>query len=437
MTKKEYFKIISWFALWRLGLFLVAFLAKHFLAYQPSFPYADVLLQNSQLPSWLYSFANFDGVHYLTIASKGYVGTGLIQAFFPLYPLLIAKLNFFGIQPLLMALIISNLFSLLMFFVFYALVKKTKSQPFAEKALLLLMIFPSSFFFGASYNESLFIFLILGIFYLAREKKWLLTGLLAFLASATRVVGALASIIIFLEAWQAYGKDLIHRWHKYKMVYLAGFLSVAGLLAYMLYLAINFNNPLYFLQVQSGFGAGRQSSFIIFPQVIWRYLKILATARPFDFKYYSYLQDLVLSLGALSILLYQLWRWFKNYQLQKKTSLLLKPHQSGLKHLEQNTAPLSLIIFSLAVFFVPTLTGTLSSMPRYILPCISIFYFLANLPIWQIEEGIGGRNLDKKNLQNLGKSKIAVLHWQIIYFLISISLLIINTALFVQGYWVG
>jgi len=52
------------------------------------FPYVDEVLKNSDLPAWMHQFGNFDGVHYVRIASAGYEYQ-FTQAFFPLYPLLI------------------------------------------------------------------------------------------------------------------------------------------------------------------------------------------------------------------------------------------------------------------------------------------------------------------------------------------------------------
>ncbi|PIR61011.1 MAG: hypothetical protein COU68_01660, partial [Candidatus Pacebacteria bacterium CG10_big_fil_rev_8_21_14_0_10_45_6] len=82
MDKSLLKKILVLVLVWRIGLFVVSLIAPAFISYEPSFPYAYDLLAKLGLPQWLYSWANFDGVHYLTIMRMGYVGTGLIQAFF-------------------------------------------------------------------------------------------------------------------------------------------------------------------------------------------------------------------------------------------------------------------------------------------------------------------------------------------------------------------
>src|SRR4030067_1829867 len=98
------------FLIWRLILFFFAQLGSLILPFQPRFPYADIFLLPSRLPSFIWSFANLDGVHYLTIAQRGY-SAQFTQVFFPLYPLILAlfqKILFF-LNPLATALTVSNL----------------------------------------------------------------------------------------------------------------------------------------------------------------------------------------------------------------------------------------------------------------------------------------------------------------------------------------
>jgi len=403
LSKKELKTITGFFLIWRFLLFLVAFLAPNFLAYRPSFPYAQTLSQY-KVPAWIYSFANFDGIHYLTIAQKGYFGTGLIQAFFPFYSILIKILTIFSQNYLISSLLISNIFAYLFILAFYSLVKQefkdkvnrearegALGQKIAKLSLIVLLSFPTSFYLGASYSESLFLFLTISSLLLIKKENWLLASVFAALASATRLVGIFLFPLLLVELWQAKTSkkdknylELTQKFiKKYWHLILTTLISTLGLVGYMLYLKIRFDDPLYFLHVQSEFGAGRQESIILYPQVIYRYIKILLTARPFDFKYFSYVQDFISSTIFLLILLF-------SYKKVKS----------------------SYLVFSLLAFFLPTLTGTFSSMPRYILVCFPIFIYLARF---------------------FTKRKLA---WYL-YLTISTILLIINTMLFVQGYWVA
>lgn len=89
------------FLLWVVIIFQVLvffnfFLASKYLYHQRQFAYGSLY----QGPKWLWSRANFDGIHYLDIAQKGY---GIYQqAFFPFYPQLVRVLgNIFAGQYLL------------------------------------------------------------------------------------------------------------------------------------------------------------------------------------------------------------------------------------------------------------------------------------------------------------------------------------------------
>jgi len=82
-------------------LLTVAFLSARLIPYAGNFPYRDLLISYN-LSQVLYSWANFDGAHYINIARDGY--HQFDQAFFPLYPLMIRALggsSFCGIVSIL------------------------------------------------------------------------------------------------------------------------------------------------------------------------------------------------------------------------------------------------------------------------------------------------------------------------------------------------
>lgn len=385
--------------IWRVILFVVSGLAGFVLAYRPSFPYAEVLLLNRQLPAWLASWGNFDGVHYITIVEKGYLGTGLIQAFFPLYPLLTWAATLTSLDTLLSGLLVSHLAFGLFLVVLYRYTAATFTAKQANWTIAALLLFPTAFFFGSMYTESLFMLLVIGSLWAGQKKQWLLASCLAALASATRLVGIFLLPALVLELFQSYlathhpkktflslvtnGSFWVTFFRHEAKALLTICLSCAGLLAYMVYLHIVFHDPLYFYHVQSEFGSGRQESLVLLPQVLWRYLKILLTYRPFDFKYYAYVQELIATIfGYLVVLLAaKKVRW-------------------------------SFTFFSLLALTLPTLTGTLSSMPRYILAALPLFWFIS----YHLSSG----------------SKVAKM-----WLIASALLLVVNTLLFIQGYWVA
>jgi Gpi18-like mannosyltransferase len=192
-------KILIYFLAWQILMFALVKLADVVLPYQPSFPYFEELV-NSGLSKWLYSRANFDGVHYLGIAKNGYLGTYLIQAFFPVYPFLIKILSLVIHSDILSGLIISNLSLLGCLYFGYKLANHYFNERTANHWLLLLLTFPTSFFLGAVYTESLFLLLILAGWWYHTQKKNLISGLLIGLSSGVRLVG-LMMILAFCLEW--------------------------------------------------------------------------------------------------------------------------------------------------------------------------------------------------------------------------------------------
>lgn len=400
LRSREIVSVVALFLIWRSILFGISINADNFLPYKPTFPYANEILATSAMPRWLYSWGNFDGVHYLTIAEHGYKGYGLIQAFFPIYPLLIAMSSPITSNLLVTGLLISNLSFVMVLLLFFALTKELYNGDIAWRSLLLFLVFPTSFFAGALYNESLFLMFVLAAFYAAYKKQWLVAGILAGFASATRVVGIFLVIGLIaglffsmLEKQRKSSKKsmsvqlvestqmLLREQSKVVLALSAGFV---GLLSYMLYLWISFDDPFYFLHVQSEFGAGREEHIILLPQTIWRAIKIVLTV-PLDLRYLGYLQELVYTCLFLGVLLFSFKRRY--------------------------SIPYAWLVFSVLAILLPTATGTLTSMPRYVFVAFPFFVILA-LVEWP---------------------KYV---WYGIY-LVSAALLIFNTVLFIQGYWVA
>jgi hypothetical protein len=72
----------------------------------------------------------------------------------------------------------------------------------AERAVLLITIFPFAFFFGVVYTESLFLLLTVASFYAFRTRRWVWGGLAGAVATATRVNGILMLPALAWIAWR-------------------------------------------------------------------------------------------------------------------------------------------------------------------------------------------------------------------------------------------
>lgn len=358
--------ILLLFFNWRIYLFLIAHFAQFLIPkFKTSFVGIEVLT-GSNLPSFVWSFANFDGAHYISI-SRSLYKQDFTQAFFPLYPLTIKFFsNLFAANPVLVALIISNISFLLGLIIFFKLVSNLFSQEIALWSCVFLITFPTSFYFGAAYSEGIFFLMVISSFYLFEKGRLFEASILGLFASATRLVGIfLAPSLIKNIRLKALSPAII---------------VPIGLVAYMIYLKIEFNDPLYFLKAQKIFGQARSTNeIILLPQVFWRYIKILATTSNLPFL--NALFEFLSTIFAIVVLI-----------------------------LATKKVKIQWLIFSYLAILTPTLTGTLTSMPRYILVGFPIYIMLAHIK------------------SDLIKSIIIV---------IFIMLLSIATILFTRGYWVA
>ncbi len=288
-----------------------------------SFPYYDTDLAPFYSRFWA-TFAHFDGIHYLRIAQHGYADWGS-QAFFPLYPLLVHLLSPLSPSPLAAGLFIS--WASLIF----AIVGLRRLFPTRPHLFWLVLAFPTAFFFFTVYTESLFFALSIWFFVFLSRQKWWLAALLAGLASATRLVGVFLALSLLIELFR-HPLSMIHR--SFIVLF-----SVSGLLAYMYFLYQTTGDPLLFFHVQPIFGGGRSGGeLILLPQVIYRYAKILLTTSYDTFVFWrSFLE-----LGFLTWALSSIIKKFK-------------------------TIPLSANFYLILSVILPTLSGSLSSLPRYLL----------------------------------------------------------------------
>ena len=146
-------------------------------------------------------FATWDGAHYLLLSERGYAKGMASCAFYPLYPLLIrAAAPLFGGHHLIAGLALSNLFSLAAWVLFYWLARRRWGKRVAFWALVFLIAFPGSLFFQFVYTESLFLFLLMGLWWALEERRYGWAALCAGLLPLCRGVGAFVALPL---AWHA------------------------------------------------------------------------------------------------------------------------------------------------------------------------------------------------------------------------------------------
>ena len=328
--------ILKTFLFWRTGLFLLAFLG--FMAF--------TLIPNGALgatavgknANYWYSWAQWDGGHYLKVATGGY--TNLQQtAFFPLYPILIKVLGgvLFG-NYLLAGLLISNVSFLLFLYVLYRLWKILSKRESLD-LVFLYILYPTSFFAFSFYSEGLFLAVstLALLYFLGRRYK--VAYLLAALSAITRPFGIILVFAMFVsEVFTILKNQSSPKLLITPVIHLLIGLSFFAVYSYFLF--TKFHDPLAFLSVQSKWGRE-----IIDPvTTVLVYLGNLVTS---DQNHIFYL-ELVVFLSFFTILIL------------------------GIKKI-----PTVIWIYSILVLMFSATTGTLTGIPRYALSSVGVFILLA------------------------------------------------------------
>lgn len=145
----------------------------------------------------------WDGNWYLSIASDGYHFSTEHESnmgFFPFYPMLVKLMSYIIPNMAEAGIATANLCLLVAGFLLYRLVALDYADEKIKRAAVMFLMFsPVSFFFSSAYTESTFIMLVIGSFLAARQRLWLIAGLLGMMVSATRQVGLLLTLALLVE----------------------------------------------------------------------------------------------------------------------------------------------------------------------------------------------------------------------------------------------
>ena len=337
--------ILTSVIIWRILLFFIPFIGDFFLIFRTDYTYINLwryIAPYAPVTSvFFYPWANFDGVHYLSIAGKGYDVEG---RFFPLFPFLIHGVSFlFSPKPFdaisfFTSLFVANICFFLSLIVFYTLIRLDYTERVGKQTILTLLLFPTAFFFAAIYSESLFLLLTLLTFYFLRTKRFLWAGIAAMCVTATRVVGIAILPVIVYEYYRYYKSNPKLGKQKRIVQGLPLLLSPLGIAAYMLYSNWKWHDPLYFIHAQGMLENGRSVNSFVFPlQTLYRYIKILTINPINQYEWWIALLELVTFFFVCSML-YLAWK-------------------KGVRF--------SYLLFAIGCFLIPTLSGTFSGLPRY------------------------------------------------------------------------
>ena len=197
----------------------------------------------------------WDSNWYGRIVHSGYSWHPGVQSdvtFFPLYPLLWRIiLSLTGWPSAICAQLISNLFALGSFIIFYYWVLLAYDKNIALRALLALAIFPTSFFLISIYSESTLLILVAAAFLLAHKEKWVWAAVVAALASAARPPGIFLWPMLL---WLWYNHPKKKGDFKRGELFSLSVLPPLGLIIFSLYLWHQLGDPWLWFKGQANYG---------------------------------------------------------------------------------------------------------------------------------------------------------------------------------------
>jgi hypothetical protein len=218
---------------------------------------------NAFLGGWF----QWDAGFYLRIADVGYdnvpdAWNHRDTAFWPLFPLLLRGVRALipGGNQFVAGFLLSHAFLFGAIVLFQDIAEWAVGKERSRLAAWLLLAHPFAFFYSAGYSESCFLFFALLAFHFGQRKRWLVAGLAAACASATRAAGIGVTIglaVLYLEECNFSLKKI-----RADAAFVA--LGALGTLEYMALLKLRFNEPFAFMNSMTGQDWGVDMTFARF-----------------------------------------------------------------------------------------------------------------------------------------------------------------------------
>ena len=346
--------------------------------------YGGILEPLDGIAGWVAEpFRHWDGTWYRLVAVEGYAEGGAAKAaFWPLYPWLMELgASFTGLAPETIGYLISNAAFLGALIVLYRLIRIDFDKEIARRALWVLALFPTAFFFSAVYTESLFLLLAAAALLGARRSDWFLAGILGFFAALTRSSGFMLLAPFAVLFIQQYGMSP-RRWFPQA---LPAALPVLGPIAFGVFLQAN----------------GR--AFFSFAEEQWQWNRFSATPwRTFDCTIRGCTEDVRQFGGVRESYIRPIdWGWPRELLENLNWSFITSSdfrYRVGESHVLEflvtvfafalvliglKKLPLYYTAFIVPPLIVPLLTPSsvnpLMSMPRFVLPLFPLFVMIAIL----------------------------------------------------------
>jgi hypothetical protein len=221
--------------------------------------------------------ARWDSGWYVNLAEAGYfweppsrVGQETNHAFFPLYPgLMRLVVRTTGIETSLAGNLVSAAALLAALLLFARWTERHYGEARVLPAALVLLLFPTSFFFAAVYTEALLLALSLAAVEAFERRRRALGVLAGVLAGLTRVSGLVLAPYLALLAFRASRDAGAPPARAFGEAALAAASPLAGFGLFCLYFWRRFSDPFLFVKAQHNW-SGQTKSILDGPSLIWK-----------------------------------------------------------------------------------------------------------------------------------------------------------------------
>ena len=203
---------------------------------------------------WYHRLLRWDSEWYKIIASEGYSyngDPGLTQTvvFFPLYPVLSRLVTeALRIDLIDSMLLVANAAALAAVLLLFKLVRERFDDRTALATVAMISFFPSSIFLSAGYTEPLALLLMVSFFLAVARERFFAAAVLAGFAVATRSSGIILLPVLLWELWRC------RRPRRFLVEAVPlSIIATSGLWLYIIYLGIAFRHPMAFAEGQTAF----------------------------------------------------------------------------------------------------------------------------------------------------------------------------------------
>lgn len=353
IQKNLWVKVLLIYLVWHMLVSGIALYAAH------EFGSGSVVPTNirSEIPKLLKPTVQFDSYHYLLIVDNGYGQEKNASAvFFPLFPYAVRALTVLKV-PAVWAGFVINLVAGYFACLFLALLAQQffkKRTELALNTLLIFLVFPTAYFMTAFYTEALFCALGFGAFYFARQRKWALACMMLAGITATRLPGLVFVFAVFME-YLASKQFSYKRFDRNIFWFL---LAPLGIIAYMVFLSIRYQDPLFFMHAYAlsnwTYQKFNPNIFAtVFGQISWLFGRVVLHQSTQNVGNSGVLHTTMFLMSWLVLVGASVWAYIKKY-------------------------PVSYIVLMATSAVLFAINSNFISVNRYILPMFPIYLLLAD-----------------------------------------------------------